>query len=77
MLPPQNREVAQVYAKQHNKPVMMKPPSKSLPPKVLFFGSLYAGHRTRFLNLQAHTKHDPRIAPEYRSVSGWVEGGLV
>jgi glycosyltransferase involved in cell wall biosynthesis len=56
---------------------MMKPPSKSLPPKVLFFGSLYAGHRTRFLNLQAHTKHDPRIVPEYRSVSGWVEGGLV
>lgn len=46
-------------------------------PRVLFLGSLYAGHRTRFLNLRAHTQADPRISPEYRSVSGWVEDGLL
>lgn len=46
-------------------------------PRVLFVGSLYAGHRTRFLNLRAHTADDPRLIPTYRSVSGWVDGGLV
>ena len=44
---------------------------------MLFLGSLYAGHRTRFLNLQRHTKDDPRIRPAYRGVSGWVAGGLI
>ena len=46
-------------------------------PRVLFLGSLYAGHRTRFINMREHTAGDPRIRPEYRTVSGWVEGGLL
>ena len=44
-------------------------------PRVLFLGLAYAGHRTRFLNLQAHTANDPRISPTYRTVTGWVEDG--
>ena len=40
-------------------------------------GALYAGHRTRFMNLRAHTADDARIRPEYRTVSGWVEGGAI
>ncbi|HLF78077.1 MAG TPA: glycosyltransferase family 4 protein [Dehalococcoidia bacterium] len=46
-------------------------------PRVLFLGRLYAGHRTRFLNLQAHTQGDARIKPVYRQVTGWQEGGLI
>jgi glycosyltransferase involved in cell wall biosynthesis len=46
-------------------------------PKVLFLGALYAGHRTRFMNLRANTADDARIRPEYRTVSGWVEGGSI
>ena len=38
---------------------------------------MYAGHRTRFLNLQAHTRDDPRIRPIYRGVTGWIEGGAI
>jgi glycosyltransferase involved in cell wall biosynthesis len=44
---------------------------------VLFLGSLYAGHRTRFENLRAHTEDDGRIAADYRTVGGWVEGGAI
>jgi hypothetical protein len=40
-------------------------------PRVLFLGLNYAGHRTRFANLQAHTTDDPRIRPSYRCVTGW------
>lgn len=46
-------------------------------PRVLFLGSGYAGHRTRFENLRAHTEDDPRIRPDYRLVSGWREGGRI
>jgi glycosyltransferase involved in cell wall biosynthesis len=46
-------------------------------PRVLFLGKLYAGHRTRFRNLRAHTERDPRIRPCYRDVSGWVEDGSI
>ena len=46
-------------------------------PRVLFVGALYAGHRTRFLNLQANTVADPRIVPEFRTVTGWREGGAI
>jgi glycosyltransferase involved in cell wall biosynthesis len=49
----------------------------SAAPSVLFLGRLYAGHRTRFLNLKMHTEHDPRIRPTYRQVSGWSDRGLV
>jgi glycosyltransferase involved in cell wall biosynthesis len=45
------------------------------PRRVLFLGRMYAGHRTRFLNLQAHTRDDPRIRPTYREVTGWIDGG--
>jgi glycosyltransferase involved in cell wall biosynthesis len=44
-------------------------------PRVLFLGSLYAGHHTRFLNLQADTAADPRIRPSYHGVTGWVPDG--
>ena len=46
-------------------------------PRVLFLGSMYAGHATRFLNLEAHTRADPRIRPTYRRVTGWVDGGAL
>jgi glycosyltransferase involved in cell wall biosynthesis len=46
-------------------------------PHCLFLGRLYAGHRTRFLNLRAHTEHDARIKSTYRDVSGWIDGGVV
>lgn len=46
-------------------------------PRVLFVGSLYAGHRTRFLNLRAHAERDPRIDAAFYAVSGWRDGGLV
>jgi glycosyltransferase involved in cell wall biosynthesis len=46
-------------------------------PRVLFLGKLYAGHRTRFENLRAHTTRDRRIRSRYRVVSGWVEGGAI
>jgi len=46
-------------------------------PRVLFLGTLYAGHRTRFLNLQANTRLDQRIRPTYRTVTGWRERGLI
>ena len=47
------------------------------PPRVLFLGVTYAGHETRFLNLEAHTRADPRIRPRYRRVTGWQPGGLL
>ena len=46
-------------------------------PRVLFLGLNYAGHQTRFANLQAHTRDDPRIRPSYRCVTGWKPGGLI
>jgi glycosyltransferase involved in cell wall biosynthesis len=45
--------------------------------RVLFLGMAYAGHRTRFLNLRAHTEHDPRLIASYRQVTGWEEGGAI
>jgi glycosyltransferase involved in cell wall biosynthesis len=44
---------------------------------VLFLGRTYAGHRTRFRNLQAHVTDDPCVEPLFREVSGWVEGGWI
>lgn len=46
-------------------------------PRVLFLGSLYAGHRTRFYNLKAHVEHDPRMRARFAGISGWREGGTV
>jgi glycosyltransferase involved in cell wall biosynthesis len=48
-----------------------------LAPRVLFLGSGYAGHKTRYLNLQAHSRHDARIRPTFRCVTGWEEGGMI
>lgn len=45
--------------------------------RALFVGSLYAGHRTRFLNLREHTQAHPALEAEYRTVSGWVEDGRI
>jgi glycosyltransferase involved in cell wall biosynthesis len=44
---------------------------------VLFLGVGWIGHRTRFLNLRAHSEHDPRIRPVYREITGWSEGGVI
>ena len=45
------------------------------PPAVLFLGSTYAGHGTRFSNLKSNTASDKRIIAEYRSVTGWQPDG--
>lgn len=44
-------------------------------PRVLFLGSMYAGHRTRFLNLKHHSSADTRIEARYREVTGWHTDG--
>ena len=46
-------------------------------PSVLFLGSTYAGHATRFANLRRHAQDDPRIRPLFRAISGWNERGLL
>lgn len=46
-------------------------------PRVLFLGCTYAGHSTRFSNLEAHTREDARIDARFRRVSGWNDGGLI
>ncbi len=46
-------------------------------PSVLFMGSMYAGWKTRFMDLRAHTQHDQRIRSSYHGVSGWKEQGLI
>lgn len=51
--------------------------SARIPPRVLFLGSVIAGHRTRFLNLRAHTQTDMRIRPLYRTASSWTEHGSI
>ncbi len=50
---------------------------RSDPPRVLFLGTMYAGHHTRFINLRAHTETDHRIEPTYRGVSGWRPDGVI
>lgn len=44
-------------------------------PRILFLGTTYAGHATRFDNLQRHTERDERIEASYRRVTGWRESG--
>ncbi|MCK9520439.1 MAG: glycosyltransferase family 4 protein, partial [Dehalococcoidia bacterium] len=46
-------------------------------PRVLFLGSEYAGHRTRFRNLQETVQRDGRLRATFRSVTGWRAGGRV
>lgn len=45
-------------------------------PCVLFLGSGYAGHRTRFENLESHTRGVQSINATYRTITGWTEGGV-
>ena len=45
-------------------------------PRVLFLGSGYAGHRTRFENLESHTRGVQSINATYRTITGWTEGGV-
>jgi glycosyltransferase involved in cell wall biosynthesis len=42
---------------------------------VLFLGKTYAGHAARLLNLQSHVASDHRIDTQFRSVTGWKQGG--
>lgn len=53
------------------------PTSLARPARVLFLGSMYAGHATRYLNLKRHAQNDPRIRPTFRQVNGWAPGGAV
>lgn len=46
-------------------------------PRVLFLGSGYAGHATRFANLRAALAEDERVRPHFRYVSGWRPNGLI
>ncbi len=46
-------------------------------PRALFLGLTYAGNHTRFLNLRHDVEHEERIRPEFSSVTGWKEGGLI
>ena len=47
------------------------------PPRVLFLGSAYAGHATRFANLERRARQDARIRPAFHRVTGWREGGMI
>lgn len=46
-------------------------------PRALFVGIDYVGQRTRFESLIEHASSDPRIAPEFRWVTGWRVGGRI
>lgn len=43
--------------------------------RVLFIGSAYAGHRTRFMNLVEHMERERRFESEFVAVTGWREHG--
>ena len=45
-------------------------------PRILFLGLTYAGHETRFDNLESVAGSDERISPSFRRVSGWKSDGL-
>ena len=45
--------------------------------RALFLGTTYAGHATRFANLQHHVLKDGRLSADFRPVTGWKEGGLL
>lgn len=46
-------------------------------PRALFVGSTYAGHATRFANMERHVREDSRLQAEFVRVTGWKEGGAV
>lgn len=45
--------------------------------RALFLGTTYAGHATRFANLQHHVLEDGRLSADFRPVTGRKEGGLL
>ena len=52
-------------------------PSAPAKPSVLFLGSTYAGHATRFANLQASVEADERLRASFHRITGWnAEGRL-
>lgn len=46
-------------------------------PSALFFGSEYAGHKTRFSTLRESVEADGRLAYQFRALTGWHDQGLV
>src|SRR6185437_5877063 len=46
-------------------------------PRVLFLGTTYAGHATRFANLRASAMADGRLDPRFRAVTGWRDTGML
>ena len=44
---------------------------------MLFLGKTYAGHAARLLNLESHVAGDDRVRPQFRSVTGWKQGGWI
>lgn len=44
-------------------------------PQVLFLGSQYAGHATRFANLRSHALQAHSLRCEFRTVTGWRPDG--
>ena len=50
---------------------------KAASPRVLFLGSGFAGHQTRFLNLKTNAELDGRMRPRFQLVSGWRDGGAI
>lgn len=46
-------------------------------PRVLFLGTTYAGHSTRFASLRKHVQSDERLTPRFREVSGWHHGSTL
>lgn len=45
-------------------------------PRVLFVGSAYAGHQTRFANLREYMRNERRLDCTFVEVTGWRAGGL-
>ncbi len=45
-------------------------------PRVLFVGSTYAGHQTRFANLREYMRNELRLDSTFVEVTGWRPGGF-
>ncbi|MCC7362936.1 MAG: glycosyltransferase family 4 protein [Dehalococcoidia bacterium] len=56
---------------------MKRAPGRPAQPRALFVGSMYAGWRTRQLNLEENVARDGRLDADFRHVTGWRAGGLI
>ncbi|MGE5595016.1 MAG: glycosyltransferase family 4 protein [Hyphomicrobiales bacterium] len=45
-------------------------------PHILFLGTVYAGHETRFMNLREHAQGESRATTTFHSVRGWKQDGF-